>query len=99
MHLVKIINIIYSVDTSNCPFDSGVDVRLAELGLLLDKCHASLDDWDESTVFADPNEFYSWLYNNKSQDEELVFSHGDLTSNIFINNSDYYFNDLGRTSQ
>jgi aminoglycoside phosphotransferase len=98
-HLVNVVNQLHSVDISSCPFDSGVDTRLSELGFLLSSGLASVNDWNETTPFADPNKFYQWLCDNKPQDEELVFSHGDLPANIFINGSNYRFNDLGRAGK
>ena len=95
VHLANCIKLIQSIDIQNCPFDSRVDMRLAELKFLIDNNLASLDDWEDTTNFTDPHEFYRWLYENRPS-EDLVFSHGDLTANFFVKNSDYYFYDMGR---
>jgi len=94
-HLANCIKLMNSVDISNCPFDSSVNMRLAELEFLIENNLASLDDWEDTTNFADSNELYQWLCNNKPS-ENFVFSHGDLTANFFVNGADYHFYDLGR---
>lgn len=86
---------IQSIDISNCPFDSGLNIRLTELGYLLQRGLASTDDWESTTKFSDTSEFYKWLCENKPS-EELVFSHGDLNANVFIDGNNYCFYDLGR---
>ena len=95
-HLVEIIQFLQSIDILNCPFDSRVDVRLKELEFLVANNLASLDDWGDYVSFTDPNKLYKWLCDNRPQEDELVFSHGDVTANAFITNSGYSFNDLGR---
>ena len=95
-HFVRLIKLLHSIDISDCPFDSRIDVRLAELSFLLQNGLASVDNWDEATPFTDPGEFYQWLCDNKPMQEELVFSHGDLTANVFFDGSNDCFYDLGR---
>jgi len=94
-HLANCIKLVQSVDASNCTFDSTLDVRLAELKWLIDNNLASLDDWEDTTIFTDPHELYQWLCDNKPT-EDLVFSHGDITANFFVNGADYFFYDMGR---
>ena len=98
-HLVKCIELFHSVDISDCPFDSSLNARLEELNYLLQNGLASFDDWKPTTKFANPSELYQWLCDHKPQEEELVFSHGDLTANIFVDGSDYWFYDLGRAGK
>lgn len=95
-HLAKAVKLIQSVDISDCPFDSSVNVRLSELQYLMQNGLASFDDWEPETEFTDPDELYKWLCKNKPLREELFFSHGDLTANFFVDGSNYYFYDLGR---
>ena len=95
-HLANCINLLQSIDISNCPHDSTIDIRLKELDYLLQNGLVSVDDWDSTTTFADATELYQWLRANKPSQEELVFSHGDLTANFFVNGSGYCFYDLGR---
>jgi len=94
-YLAKCIKLIQSIDISECPFDSGIDVRLKELEYLLKNDLVSLDDWEDTTKFTDPNELFQWLCNNRPL-EEPVFSHGDITANFFINGSGLWFYDLAR---
>jgi len=95
IHLANCIKLIQSVDISDCEFDSSLNVRLDELKWLIDNNLASLDDWEDTTIFTDPHELYQWLCDNKPS-EDLVFSHGDITANFFVNGSDYFFYDMGR---
>jgi len=96
-HLVNAIKQLQAVDITNCPFNSSIDIRLAELKYLLDNGLASIDtgDWEKSTTFINPAELYKWLCENRPA-EEFVFSHGDVVANLFTNDSGYYFYDLGR---
>jgi len=96
LHFARLIKLLHSVDISNCPFDSKIDARLTELSFLIQNGLASDGGWDAATPFTDTTEFYQWLCTNKPMQEELVFSHGDLTANVFLNGSDYCFYDLGR---
>lgn len=95
-YLVNAIKLLHSVDISNCPFLSRVDMRLEELDYLLKNNLADTDisNWEDSTEFTDPQELYKWLCDNKPQ-EELVFSHGDI-SNLMIEKDEIYFFDLAR---
>lgn len=94
-HLANAIKLLHSVDIKNCPFDSGLDIRLAELKYLIDNGLASIGDWEPTTQFSNTYDFYQWLCDNKPS-ENLVFSHGDVTANMFIEGLEYNFYDLGR---
>ena len=91
----------------NCPFRSDRTSRLAESRFLLD--HELLDDVylaDMDPDDIDPNIWENfqgkeqlWQYLNQQHiQEELVFSHGDMTdTNIFLDHKDQiHFLDLGR---
>lgn len=95
-YYVKALKILWNIDTKDCPFDSSVNMRLSELRYLLDNnlAYTDDDDWEDSTSFESPEEFYNWLRSNKPE-EELVFSHGDI-SNIYISDGEVYFFDLAR---
>lgn len=95
-YLANAIKLLQSIDISNCPFSSQIDMRLEELDYLLKNGLADTDisNWEDSTEFTDPQELYKWLCDNKPH-EELVFSHGDI-SNLFICNDEIYFFDLAR---
>lgn len=95
-YLADAIKLLHAVDVSNCPFSSQVDMRLEELDYLLKNnlADTDTDNWEDSTEFTDPQELYSWLCDNKPQ-EELVFSHGDI-SNLMIQDDEIFFFDLAR---
>ena len=96
-HLSNAVKLMWSVDIADCSFNSRLNVRLDELKYLLDNNLADVntDNWEDTTVFNNPCELYDWLVENKPS-EELVFSHGDISANIFVNGTDYYFYDLAR---
>ena len=95
-YLADAIKLLHAVVVSNCPFSSQVDMRLEELDYLLKNnlADTDTDNWEDSTEFTDPQELYSWLCDNKPQ-EELVFSHGDI-SNLMIQDDEIFFFDLAR---
>lgn len=95
-YYAKALNALWSIDIKDCPWDSGVELRLSELRYLLDNNLAYTDDedWEDSTSFENPEEFYEWLCDNKPE-EEPSFSHGDI-SNIYISEGKVYFFDLAR---
>ena len=49
----------------------------------------------KSSRFTEPYELYRWLCENKPK-EELVFSHGDISANVIVDDSHYRFYDLAR---
>lgn len=95
-YLANAIKLLHSIDISTCPFSSQIDMRLEELNYLLKNNLADTDisNWEDSTEFTDPQELYKWLCDNKPQ-EELVFSHGDI-SNLIIQEDQIFFFDLAR---
>ena len=95
-YLAACINQLQSLDITDCPFNSRVDTRLAELDYLLQNGLVSLDDWEPTTNFSSAESLYQWLCDNKPLHEELVFSHGDLPANFFVSGQEVYFYDLGR---
>ena len=84
---VESIKKIQSVNISSCLFYSDIKFRLKELDYLLENKLAAYDDFYEgNTPFSAPEELTNYLKNN-IPDENLVFSHGDLTdANIFSKN-------------
>ena len=97
LNLVKAIKLLHSVDISNCPFISNLDTRLNELRYLLDNnlADTNVSNWENTTIFTEPEELYEWLLNNKPH-EDFVFSHGDIGANLFIQNNELFFYDLAR---
>lgn len=96
-YMVKAIQTLQAIDISDCPFLSTVDFRLKELDYLLSNGLADVEisHWQDSTEFTEPQELYKWLCDNKPQ-EELVFTHGDIGANFFVNDNELYFYDLAR---
>lgn len=97
MHLVNCIKILQSIDIKNCPFDSTIEFRLTELKFLLENGLADVnkENWEKTIQSDNPNELFNWLYNNRP-DQQLVFTHGDISANIIIKDDKYYFYDLAR---
>lgn len=96
-HLAGAVKALRRVEIDGCPFDSKVDLRLRELRDLLDRGLADIDPshWEPETGFDSPEALYRWLCEHKPQ-EELVFSHGDLAANFFVDGDTYRFYDLAR---
>lgn len=96
-HLAKSIKTLQATPIAGCPFDATVSQRLQELHYLLANNLADTNqaNWEESTHFSSPTALYDWLVANAPA-EELVFSHGDISANIFVKGADYCFYDLAR---
>lgn len=96
-HLAKSVQAFQAVPIVDCPFDSGIALRLKELEYLLANNLADTDqaNWEKSTHFSSPAALFDWLVGN-APTEELVFSHGDVSANIFVSGSGYCFYDLAR---
>ncbi len=88
-----------SIDISECTFDSSISYRLKELDYLYKNKLAAEEDFHHGeTSFSKPNELINYLNENVT-DEDLVFSHGDISGgNIFIrpDNSISSYIDWGR---
>lgn len=97
IYLAKAVKSLQTIDISQCPFVSNLEVRLNELEYLLKNNLADVDPshWEETTKFRDPQELYKWLCDNKPQ-EEYVFTHGDICANFFVKDDEIYFYDLAR---
>jgi kanamycin kinase len=89
---------LQAMPANDCPFDSGVEVRLRELAYLLDRGLAADDcDLDRWPGIAEPRDLLEHLEATRPT-EDLVFSHGDLCdNNVFVDDRDnLHFIDLGR---
>ncbi len=105
-HLVKLLadglRMLWSVDTSKCPYNNSIDnrLRLAEIRVRSNLCN--MEDAEPTTYgvngFKNPEKLLQWLRENTPH-EELVFSHGDYClPNIFIKDDQINgFIDLGRS--
>lgn len=79
------INQLQAIEINNCPFDSSLDTRLAELNYLVDNALIAYDDFVDSTPsFSSPKDLYQHLLATKFP-ESPVFSHGDMNdANIIV---------------
>lgn len=89
---------LQSISIEDCPFDSGIAVRLAELAELIRM--GKTDPGADLSAFPDvrtPDDLVALLKSN-TVTEDPVFSHGDLCdNNLFIDERDrIFFLDLGR---
>lgn len=76
---------IRSVDISDCPFDVGIDYKLALVRDNLDKKLVNDDGLKAETLetYGSAEGLYQYLFENKFYDE-IIFSHGDTSlPNIF----------------
>jgi aminoglycoside phosphotransferase len=89
---------VQSVPLADCPFDSGVAMRLRELDYLLARGLTADDvDLGQWPGIATPADLLQRLQATMPV-EDLVFSHGDLgDSNVFVDEHDgIHFIDVGR---
>jgi aminoglycoside phosphotransferase len=85
-----------SVPYSNCPFSQSMPVILADAEDRLKLALVDKDDFDPNRAGVDPIRLLRDLRETHWLDEDLVFSHGDLTlSNILLENGNVGFVDVG----
>lgn len=102
-HLAKALNMLWSVDISDCPRVRDLDTELNEARYRVENKLYDLDNVENGTFgengrFKNPEELLKWLEDNKPT-YEPVLSHGDFClPNIFIDNGRISgFIDLGDT--
>ena len=99
--LVKALKLLWQVDISDCPFDSGIDKKLKMAKYNLEHDKVDLDNVEPETFgeggFENAEALLNWLIQNKPQ-EESVFTHGDFClPNIFAKDDEIRgFIDWGR---
>lgn len=92
---------LWSVDISDCCFDSTLDNRLKTAKYNIDNNLVNVDDFNDDTLspdgFKSVEDLYDFLIQNRP-DEDLVFSHGDYClPNVFIRDKKTVgFLDLGK---
>lgn len=75
---------LQSIKIEECPFDCTIDYKLKLAKENIEKNEVDMENWEKDNVFSSPHELYTYLLDNKPQ-EELVFSHGDYClPNVFI---------------
>ncbi|EOM1332081.1 aminoglycoside 3'-O-phosphotransferase AphA16, partial [Enterobacter hormaechei] len=99
-YYVQSLKLMQSINIENCPYNNCIKNRIIELEYLLENDLADINsnNWEEDTRehFRNGKDLFNYIVNNKPN-EDLVFSHGDMTnSNIFIENEEVGFIDLGR---
>ena len=96
--LAKGLEMLWSVDISDCPRVRDPGTELSEARERVEKGLVDMDNWEPGTKeqFRDPSGLLDWLENNKPA-YEPVLSHGDFClPNILIENNDISgFIDLG----
>ena len=92
---------LWSIDISNCPFDSRLPKRLAQAKYNIENGLVDTDDFEPNTLgengFTDLDALYDFLKTHQPP-EDLVFTHGDYClPNIFTENGKTVgFIDLGK---
>lgn len=98
----EVLQQLSSIPTQDCPYISDIQSRLTESKFFIDQgLLGEIDEDDfELELWGEHNSYLSlWNQLNTSRvDENLTFSHGDITdSNILLDQQDQiYFLDLGR---
>jgi len=76
---------LQAVDTTGCPFDNTLNIKLARALSYIEAGQVDINDWDGDTYFETPMDLHRWLISNKPK-EEICFTHGDYDPrNIFSN--------------
>lgn len=99
--VAEALHLLWGVDASDCPCDNSLDGKLKAARYRVEKGLVDVEDTEPETFgengFASPGKLLEWLENNRPE-EELVFTHGDLSlPNILVQNDRVSgFIDLGR---
>lgn len=73
---------LWSVDISDCPFDSSPQVKLLQAKKNIESGDVEMD---AENGFCSPEKLYSWLCNNVPSSYERCFTHGDFClPNVFV---------------
>lgn len=95
------LEMLWQVEAADCPFDCGLDQKLAMARYQVEHDLVEVDDAEADTFgegrFRDPRDLLSWLEENRPP-EDPVFSHGDYClPNIFVKDAGISgFIDLGK---
>lgn len=80
--MADILKSFWSVDITDCPFESSPDAKLKMAKQNIESKKAVINP---DFGFKSPEELYDWLCENKPSDYEKVFSHGDAClANFFV---------------
>ncbi len=96
--LAEGLNMIRSLDISGCPIYNGIDKKLKDAKMNIEKGIVDMDDWEENNPFSSPEELLIHLSKNIPQSKETAFTHGDYClPNILAKDGKITgFIDLGR---
>jgi len=89
---------LWSVDISNCQFDSRIDYKLKQARYFIDSGEADhIDESEYTEGLRTVEELYNYLLEHKPK-EELVFTHGDYCFNNFFTDGEDItcYIDMGR---
>lgn len=89
---------LWSVDISNCQFDSRIDHKLKQARYYIDSGEADhIDESEYTEGLRTVEELYNYLLEHKPK-EELVFTHGDYCFNNFFTDGEDItcYIDMGR---
>jgi len=84
--LAKGLQLLQSIDIKNCNIVNNLDKKLNSANIHVKNNEVDVNDWDEETKksFQSPSILLEYLYDNRPENEELVFTHGDYClPNIF----------------
>lgn len=99
---VNAVNMLWSLDTADCPCDNTLDVKLEMAEYNVENGLVDMENTEPETFgphgFDSPKSLLRWLENNRPK-EDIVFSHGDLSlPNFFADGGNVTgFIDLGKT--
>src|ERR1043166_943992 len=76
---------LHSVPVATCPFDEGLEIRLARASLLVRSDAIDPADFDERNAGLAPRELYDRVASRIPEHEDCVVTHGDATlSNLIL---------------
>ncbi len=88
--LARALEMVNSVNISDCPYMAGLDVELAVARGHVERGEVDVENTDPATFapggFRDPEHLLTWLEENRPR-EEAAFTHGDMClPNVFTEN-------------
>ncbi|ORX84580.1 aminoglycoside phosphotransferase [Anaeromyces robustus] len=80
-------NLLWNINIKDCPRIKDINSKLKEARIRVENHLIDLKEFNDNVgnTFKNPEELLLWLEENKPEDNELVFSHGDFClPNIFL---------------
>lgn len=69
---------LHSIPADGCPFDQGLDAKFANAWENIRSGLVDVDDFDEECASKTPEQIFQELCDERPEDEDPVFTHGDL---------------------